>query len=576
MMEASNKEKTIKILKNSGQYLLFFLVSIIMISSILMLCKISISKYHFAMSAIVSFIPFYFLNKKERTYELVISIVLSFFVIMSSMYINSKYIDLSWDGNTYHKDAVGIMKNGWNPIYDDYIEFYKKLNNRDMEFIGTKIENTHGFWQTYYAKATWQIGATFYIITEDIETGKAYNLIIVYTTFVLALSMLYNIRKKILPSLIIAALLAFNPISAAQMFTYYNDGLLCNLLLLVIFYMTIFTSESNKMSKKELYFILCSILLFLINIKFTGFGYAGIFCAFYYLIYILKKYKAKELKEILKPTIIFATTVIVSVCFIGFSPYITNMLDKKPIFYPLMGKEKVDIVSYNQPVQFETKSTLFKFAKSTLSETSNINNVSGLKPKTKLPFTVEQHELDILYHPDLRIAGFGPLFSGILIISSIIISIIGLIMIIKKAKEVIYIIIPIIVTILLILLITESWWARYTPYLYIIPIIALVLTMISDKKISKLLFVFVALPMVMNMNYFIEYNIKANYEESKEVIKRLDSLKNKKITVIDTFDRFIGVLYNLDDRKIEYTIQSERKANSKEFYKWIEYIEGDE
>ena len=149
-------------------------------------------------------------------------------------------------------------------------------------------------------------------------------------------------------------------------------------------------------------------------------------------------------------------------------------------------------------------------------------------------------------------------------------------MIIKKTKEVIYIIIPIIVTILLILLITESWWARYTPYLYIIPIIALVLTMISDKKISKLLFVFVALPMVMNMNYFIEYNIKANYEESKEVIKRLDSLKNKKITVIDTFDRFIGVLYNLDDRKIEYTIQSERKENSKEFYKWIEYIEGDE
>ena len=55
-----------------------------------------------------------------------------------------------------------------------------------------------------------------------------------------------------------------------------------------------------------------------------------------------------------------------------------------------------------------------------------------------------------------------------------------------------------------------------------------------------------------------------------------DSLKNKKITVIDTFDRFIGVLYNLDDRKIEYTIQSERKENSKEFYKWIEYIEGDE
>lgn len=575
-MEKKLKTNTIKILKYSGQYLLFFLVSIIITSSLLMLINIEISKLHFGVSAVVAFLPFFILNKQETLSKMLISIILSFVVIATSIFANHNYIDLSWDGNTYHKDAVGLMKNGWNPIYDDYIGFYKKLNNRDMEFIGEKIETTHGFWQTYYAKATWHIGATFYIITDDIETGKSYNMIIIYTTFVLALSMLYNIRKKIIPSVIIAALLAFNPISVPQMFTYYNDGLLCNLLLLVIFYMTLFTKESESISRKEIYFMLCSILLFLINIKFTGFGYAGVFCFFYYLVYALKKYKNKEIKELIKPTIIFAATVIVSVCIVGFSPYITNLMDKKPIFYPLMGEDKVDIVSYNQPVQFADKSTVFKFAKSLLSETSNINKASGLKPETKMPFTLEQYELDILYHPDLRIAGFGPLFSGIIIISAIIITIFSLKMLLQKEKNLIYVIIPIFTTCILILFISESWWARYTPYLYIIPIIALVLTMLSNLKIKYIIFAILTIPMIMNMNYFIEYNLKANYEISQQVLQRFDEVKNNNIVLIDTFNEFLGMLYNLEDNNIDYTIQTKNVKNSKEFYKWVKYIEKEE
>ena len=575
-VEEFKKEIIIKILKNSGQYLLFLLASIIILSATLMLFKIPMSNIHFCISSLIAIIPFYLLNKNNKLNEIVISIILAFIVITFSIVINKNYIDLSWDGNTYHKDAVGLIKNKWNPIYDNYIEFYKKINTRDMSFIGDEIKTTHGFWQTYYAKGTWYIGASIYSITNDIETGKAFNIIVVYTTFTLVLSMLYQIRKKIIPSIIIASITAFNPIMVPQMFSYYNDGILCNLLLLVIFYMTLFASESKSISKKEIYFILCSILLILINVKFTGFGYAGIFCVPYFLIFVYKKIKEKNFKEIIKSGSIFACTVLFSVCVVGFSPYITNMKEGLPIFYPLMGENKVDIVSYNQPVQFATKSTLFKFAKSILSETSNINRASGLKPKTKIPFTIKQKELDILYHPDLRIAGFGVLFSGILIISAIIIISYIIKMIIKRDKNFIYVFIPLMVSGLLILFISESWWARYTPYLYIVPIIALILPMLNNKKIDYIAFIILAIPIIINMNYFVEYNLKHNYQISKETTKRLDEAQNQKIIIIDTFNEFTGMLYNLEDRNITYKIQTTNTNDTQEFYKWVKYRIGDD
>ena len=46
----------------------------------------------------------------------------------------SNVYDLSEDGNTYHKTAIGSLKNGWNPFYEDNYEFNKE-NIPDILFI---------------------------------------------------------------------------------------------------------------------------------------------------------------------------------------------------------------------------------------------------------------------------------------------------------------------------------------------------------------------------------------------------------------------------------------------------------
>ena len=47
-------------------------------------------------------------------------------------------------------------------------------------------------------------------------------------------------------------------------------------------------------TSKELFFIIGALLVIIINVKFTGLMYAGIFCLGYYIYYLVCKIKAKE------------------------------------------------------------------------------------------------------------------------------------------------------------------------------------------------------------------------------------------------------------------------------------------
>ena len=348
------------------------------------------------------------------------------------------------------------------------------------------------------------------------------------------------------------------------------------LLMNLIFYMTLLALDKKETNKIELYTILSCLLLILINIKFTGFGYAGIFCLPYFLIFTYKKIKENNIKELIKSSAIFLTIVLFSVCIVGFSPYITNLKEGLPIFYPLMGENKVDIVTHNQTVLFNDKSTIYKFAKSMLSEVANMNQESGLKPKTKIPFTQTEIELELLNAPDLRISGFGPLFSGIFIISVLIIIIYVIRGLLKKNKYIIYVIVPMLTSMILVMCISESWWARYSQYIYLVPITALILPTLDKSKIKYIFITIISIPLILNMSYFIERNTIYNFQRSKVIETRLKELVDKEIIVIDTKNEFVGMLYNFEDKNINFITTTKDSPNKKDLYMWNKYIVKDD
>ncbi len=78
--------------------------------------------------------------KKDNWKINIIAIVLGMLLFVGTTFIEGKIYDFTADGNTYHKLAIGSMKNGWNPAYEDSKDFKKRM---EMYLIHQKITLIH-------------------------------------------------------------------------------------------------------------------------------------------------------------------------------------------------------------------------------------------------------------------------------------------------------------------------------------------------------------------------------------------------------------------------------------------------
>ena len=288
----------------------------------------------------------------------------------------------------------------------------------------------------------------------------------------------------------------------------------------------------------------------MINIKFTSFAYAGIYCFAFYIYFIIMLIKKKMDKKFFnKFTIISLLAVIIGVFVIGLSVYPKNFIDHSNPFYPVYGKNKVDIISENQPSDFVNKNSIEKYFITLFSKVDNITAASGLKVESKIPFTIYPYEVNFLTAPDTRQSGGGIFFSGILILS--------IMLIIINAKEMyknnklllVKMMIIILITILLIAFISESWWIRYVPQIYFIILISLIFTYISKSKnkniyltiLVTLLFLnnFITCYSVIENQYLTNIDININFLKLKQ---NVDNKKEK--LLIYHYNTFNGSLYN--------------------------------
>ena len=474
------KENIFKSIYYSAIFLLFFLSSLILTTGITYILHGKLSYIQMVVSIVLSVILLILMTKKEKNSIKVFSIVISILVVLLSVNINGKYYDIQWDSNQYHKDAIGALKSGWNPVYDNYIDFYRDSSYRDMDIIGDKVQTSHGLWQTYYAKGAWYVDANFYYVLNDIESAKVFNILSLYICLILSFDFLVSITDRKVLSIILAIIYSLSPVVIVELFNCYNDGALSSILLCLIIEFIQFI----RLNEKKYLVTFFSLMIVCCNIKFTGLAYAGVICVPLYLLYLYKN--KQNLKKVIKPTVIMALSVIVSVVVAGFQPYVTNLIEKGNPLYPLAGKDKVDIISYNQPPLYNDLGTLQKFNWSIFSKTANINQISKKPLELKFPLFVYDEELTALQKNDLRIGGFGPLFSGIFVLSLVIIVVSFALDLYNKKYDIVMYGIPLMVSfLLLIFIISDSWWARYTPYVYYITLLAATVLALKNVKICN-------------------------------------------------------------------------------------------
>ena len=193
------KQETRKCLLLVGIFLLFFIVANILISNMLFIFKIEITKFNMIIAYVITVILILLLLKKlglskyNKIKNIMLVIVLPTILILLSLFLNSKVMDFSYDGNTYHKATIGLLKEGWNPVYETASEFDNSRKNKIY------IENSSSeLWTDCYARATHIFQANAYALTGSIESGKAVNTLSILSLFLIIFSYLSLKLKKII------------------------------------------------------------------------------------------------------------------------------------------------------------------------------------------------------------------------------------------------------------------------------------------------------------------------------------------------------------------------------------------
>jgi len=439
-----------------GASLIVFISSILIDSSISYIFGFSMSIHPVVVATLMQALFIWwgitklFGQKQERLRFFLIVLVINVLVFFLCVFVSGRFYDLTQDGQAYHQEAIIQLARGWNP-------FYSNLQSDHMRL-----------WIEHYPKGPWLCAAALYKITNHIEQGKAFNLLLITASLFIALSASLHLpRIKSGMAVILGVLLAFNPVSIYQGLSYYVDGQLASLI--VILFCLSYLLFVKKCGLLGLVFLLSVILL--INVKFTGLIYGFIMCVGLLILSFLLKKKALFTKLFQLCALSFA----IGIFLVGYNPYVTNTLQHGNVFYPL---PDVDIVSHVLPKDFQTMNRFEKLFYSVFSMSENA--WPPIKRSTlKLPFTIYKDELRSFdFGTDVRIGGFGPLFGATIILTVLIVVIAR-----KYSSMITSVVIGIIAwTLLSVLVNPEAWWARYAPQLWIIPILSIVLAIHADNR----------------------------------------------------------------------------------------------
>lgn len=411
-----------------GFTILLFLFSIFALSNIGFIFHLGVNYFYVLISFVICEI--YLFKSKNFIQK---NIFLFIFFVLSLVFAMC-FIDVSFDGRCYHFTLENLFRHGYNPIYDNIYEFSKNNNI----FYNLVFANS-------YPNALEVIRSNFYLIFNNMESSKIVNFLFAFSTFFYSIYFLNRKLDKI-KTFVLSICIFSLTVLITQINTKMADFSLYCVFIMQLF--SIILIDKNEDTKKNsAVFILSSILS--IALKYTGLYTSLIMIAVYFIF--------KRNKDFIKTTAIIAISSLI----LCLQPYCTNILKFKNPFYPSLGYNKLDFMTGQNPKEFKNKPYIYKFVRSMFSSSSDarINNPETPPIFWKVPFTLH---FDMPFvQEELRISGFGHLFSGIFIISVIF----SLWLMIKKKKG----ILVFSIIYLTVLLNPLCWWARFVPQLQMLP-----------------------------------------------------------------------------------------------------------
>ncbi len=446
-------------------------------------------------------------------------------VLVMGIYLAGRFYDMSYDGQCYHQSAILSLHDGWNPLWEPYLP-------------------GHGYPVQNYPKASWYLAASVQALLGSVELGKAFNYLFPAATAVALFQFLGRLGnapflRRVLVSLIGAA----TPTVLCQLNTFYLDGNLVSLLTLVLVFCLEYYLFADK---SQLALILLSSLL-LINYKYTGLVYLGVFQIAFWLALLWQK----------RPLHwayfrYCASGALLGALVLGYNPYVLNTIYFGSPVHPMPGE---NVARFQAPPDFIAKNRVEKLVWSLFARTS-----ADMKsmPVIKVPFTVSAYEFEHLGTASVRYGGMGPLYGGVLILLPLAaflawrgarpwakagLALTGLIL--TSA-----------------LTIPETWFSRFVPQIWLFALIWLVILWWGVKgrgrKLAQVLALLIGLALVADQAIVLAGNY-VEWEEVNQVFDRQvkelkQASRENKVTVKGGWN---AVKNRLDSTGLEFEWVSE-------------------
>ncbi len=441
------------------------------------------------------------------------------------------FFDFSYDGQRYHQEAIYHLANDWNPF--------------------TQM-NVGNIWVDHYPKVFWINAALVYKLTHSIELGKLYNITFLIGVFLITFPLLNEVLKiNYIYTLLISLLITFNPVAVIQSITFMVDSSLATLTTAIIITLWFYLVNNERLNPlKILLFLLTPLVVLYLNLKFTGLINIVFMSTILGIILILKK----QIKQLFIYITVLIFVLIIGVFFVGYNPYVTNLISQGNIFYPVYGKDwnSSYFLENMEPIALNGKSNLYKFIISVIALPGNYHPLSYHSKiiPLKIPFTIINSSLLNHYQAvDSRLAGFGVYFQELMILSFLSLIII-FISIIKQDlnrlkffhfQKTIYFLVVSLGLLLTVIINPACWWARIVPQIHLFPISIIIYNLLSKNKI--LINVGKALIIISIINTVLICSVNLNYHLwlSLDVSNKLKSIKDQGYSMIISSDMDDGI-----------------------------------
>lgn len=445
-----------------GLFLLNTIFFTLVLATVLFLFGVPVSAFHFP-AAVLGAAAVSVCCRGQSRRETAVTLAVGLAVLTVCILLAGYVDDWSWDGNSYHKGMTGALTWGWNPLRESFYQFA-----RPYAFLS----HCTATWYDAYPKATELFGACLHSFTGNIETGKAVNLLAMAALFFLSWGMLAQTGLfRHWQSVICAGLLVLTPTNASQIFTFYNDGFLANMLLLCLIGLLYFTFyPGGERTALAGYAVFVSISLGF-NIKFSAVLFFAVLCLTFFGFWAVQELRSRGARALRGRFCLLAASVLSGVLLLGSTSYVINTFRYHNPVYTMIGPGSTEIITSQIPVVFQPMSHPVRFIVSLFSRTNADLGLSVVE--LKLPFTFTRREFYDSASCDVRTAGWGVFFSGIFLISVAVI-VVSLIRCRRSRPEVFRLTLVLSAVLAVsVLFIPGLCWARYFTALFYIPVAAL-------------------------------------------------------------------------------------------------------